>query len=413
MNSRERVQCALEHREPDRVPIDLGATRQSGIAASTYHQLKQRLGLNTPTRVYDVYQMLAEVERPVMERFGVDVIGLHRPAVAFGIRNENWKPWQLFDGTPVEVPGGFNPVVDAQGDLLLLDAAGQPIARMPAGGFYFDRLDKYPGAAHVDPEAFQPPLLSTEECDHLHAQAEAYYQNTDLAIIAAMGPPYELFFGLGTGDFAGWMITLATEPEYVQALYERLVEAWLENLRRFTAAVGDRVQILQFNDDLGTQEAPFLSVAMFRNRIMPYYKRGLDWIHRHTRMKVFMHNDGAIYDFLPTLIEMGVDILNPVQTTAAGMDPVRLKADFGDKLVFWGAACDCQHTLPFGTPKQVAREVEEHVRVFAPGGGYVFASVHNIQAGVPPENVIAMFDAALSAGRYPCRPSHPARQAPA
>lgn len=411
MNSRQRVQCALEHREPDRVPIDLGATRQSGIAAATCHRLKERLGIATPTRVYDVYQMLAEVERPVMERFGVDVIGLHRPAVAFGIRNENWKPWRLFDGTPVEVPGGFNPVTDANGDLLILDAQGQAIGRMPAGGFYFDRLDKYPGAAHVDPETFHPPLLSSEECDHLHAQAEAYYQNTDLALIAAMGPPYELFFGLGTGDFAGWMITLATEPEYVQALYGRLVEAWLENLRRFTAAVGDRVQILQFNDDLGTQDAPFLSVRMFRQRIMPYYQRGLDWVHRNTRMKVFMHNDGAIYDFLPTLIEMGVDILNPVQTTAAGMDPVRLKREFGDKLVFWGGACDCQHTLPFGTPEEVAREVEESLRVFAPGGGYVFAPVHNIQAGVPPENVIAMFDTALSAGRYAARSSSQAEVA--
>jgi len=394
MNSRERVLCAIYHREPDRVPIDLGGTRQSGIAASTYHKLKERLGLRTPTRVYDVYQMLAEVERPVMERFGADVIGLNRPAVAFGIRNEGWKPWRLLDGTPVEVPGGFNPVTDAKGDLLLLAHDGTPIARMPKGGFYFDRLDKYPGAAHADPENLDLPLLSTEECDHLHAQAEAYYQNTDLAIIAAMGPPYELFFGLGTGDFQAWMITLATEPDYVEALYGRLVDAWLENLRRFTAAVGDRVQILQFNDDLGTQDAPFLSVRMFRQRIMPHYKRGLDWIHQNTRMKVFMHNDGAIFDFIPTLIEMGVDILNPVQTTAAGMDPARLNREFGDRMVFWGAACNCQHTLPFGTPQQVAREVEETIRIFAPGGGYVFASVHNIQAGVPPENVIAMFEAA-------------------
>lgn len=398
MNSRERVLSALNHQEPDRVPTDLGGTRQSGIAASTYHKLKQKLGLSTPTRVYDVYQMLAEVERPVMERFGADVIGLNRPAVAFGIRNENWKPWQLFDGTPVEVPGGFNPIADERGDLILLDPSGRPMARMPKGGFYFDRLDKFPGAAHADPETLQPPLLSLEECDHLHAQAEAYFQNTDFAIIAAMGPPYELFFGLGTGDFQSWMITLATEPEYVAALYERLVEAWLENLRRFTAAVGDRVQILQFNDDLGTQDAPFLSVRMFRERIMPYYQRGLDWVHRHTKMKVFMHNDGAISSFLPTLIEMGVDILNPVQTTAAGMDPARLKREFGDKLVFWGAACDCQHTLAFGTPDDVAREVRETLRILAPNGGYVLAGVHNIQANVPPENVIAMFDA----GRDQC-----------
>lgn len=406
MNSRDRVLCALDHREPDRVPIDCGGTRQSGIAASTYHALKQRLGLGTPTRVYDVYQMLAEIERPVMERFGADVVGLQRPAVAFGIRNEGWKPWQMFDGTPVEVPAGFNPVPDERGDLILYQptpspplplspSPSSPVARMPKGGYYFDRLDKYPGAAHVDPELLQPPLLSQEECDHLHAQAEAYSQNTDYAIIAAMGPPYELFFGLGTGDFQSWMITLATEPDYVDALLTRIADAWLENLRRFADAVGDRVQILQFNDDLGTQDAPFLSVRMFRERIFPHYKRGLDWVHRHTRMKVFMHNDGAIAGFLPTLIEMGVDILNPVQTTAAGMDPVKLKREFGDRIVFWGGACDCQHTLPFGTPEQVAGEVRQSVRILGAGGGYVLASVHNIQANVPSENVIAMFDAAM------------------
>jgi len=400
MNSRQRVLCALDHRRPDRVPIDLGGTRQSGIAASTCHKLKQRLGLSTPTRVYDVYQMLAEVERPILERFGADVIGLNRPAVAFGIRNEGWKPWRLFDGTPVEVPGGFHPVPDEKGDILLFAPDGSPLARMPRGGFYFDRLDKNPGAAHVDPEKLEPPLLTPEECDHLGAQAEACHENTDLAIVAALGPPYELFFGLGTGDFAAWMMTLATEPDYVQALLGRLVDAWLENLRRFTAAVGDRVDVLQFNDDLGTQDAPFLSVKMFRELIFPHYQRGLDWVHRNTRMKVFMHNDGAIYPFLPTLIEMGVDVLNPVQTTAAGMDPEKLKREFGERLVFWGAACDCQHTLPFGTPEDVAREVRESLRIFAPGGGYVFASVHNIQAGVPAENVIALFDAAVD--RYGC-----------
>ncbi|MHC4181219.1 MAG: uroporphyrinogen decarboxylase family protein [Planctomycetota bacterium] len=398
MNSRQRVLCAVNHQQPDRVPIDFGGTRQSGVAAAAYHRLKRRLGIHTPTRVYDLYQMLAEIEQPVLERFGADVIGLSRPAVALGIRNEGWKPWTLFDGTPVEVPGGFNPEVEASGDLLLRTPDGGPMARMPKSGFYFDRLDKYPGAAHADPEKLQPPLLSAEECDHLHAQAEAYYRNTDLAIVAAMGPPYELFFGLGTGDFPAWMITLATEPDYVHALYEKLTEAWLENLRRFSAAVGDRVQILQFNDDLGTQEAPFLSVEMFRELIMPYYKRGLDWVHQHTGMKVLMHNDGAIFSFIPALIEMGVDILNPVQTTAKGMDPRKLKEQFGDRLVFWGAACDCQGTLAFGTPEQVAGEVEQNLRTFAPGGGYVLAPVHNIQVGVPPENVIALFDTALSAG---------------
>ncbi len=399
MNSRERVLLAINHQEPDRVPIDLGGTRQSGIAAATYHQLKQLLGVRSRTRVFDIFQMLAEVERPIQERFGADVVGLYRPSVAFGIRNENWKPWQLFDGTPVEMPGGFDPVVEDDGDIVLL-RAGEPIARMPKDGFYFDRLETYPGAAHVDLTTFTPPLLPSEDCEFLHLQAEAIYQNSDFAIVAPLGPPYELFYGLGTGNFEAWICTFATEGEYIAELYEILVSAWLENLRRFVAAVRDRVQILQICDDFGTQTAPFLSVKMFRERLLPFYKRGLDWVHANTAMKVFLHSDGAIYPLIPSIIEMGVDILNPVQTSASGMDPVRLKAEFGDRLTFWGASLDCQQTLPFGTPDAVAREVAEHVQVFKTGGGYVFAPVHNIQAGVPAENVVAMYDTALAKGQY-------------
>ena len=395
MNSRERVLCAINHQQPDRVPIDVGGTRQSGIAASTYHQLKESLGISSTTRVYDLYQMLADVERPVMERFGADVVGLNRPAIAFNICNENWKPWQMFDGTPVEVPGSFEPAVEDNGDLLLVDD-GEPVARMPKDGFYFDRVDKYPGAAHVDLDGYEPPRLTDQEVEHYRAQSEALYQNTDFAIVAPMGPPYELFYGLGTGDFENWMITLASEPDYVSALYEKLVDAWLDNLRRFVDAVGDRVQILQVNDDFGTQHSLFLSVQMYRNQIMPYYKRGLDWVHENTDMKVLLHSDGAIFPLIPSLIETGFDILNPVQTSANGMDALQLNGQFGNQLSFWGGSLDCQKTLPYGTPEEVVREVQEHLRVFAPGGGYVFASVHNIQANVPPENVIAMYDTALA-----------------
>ena len=395
MNSRERVLCAINHQQPDRVPIDVGGTRQSGIAASTYHQLKESLGISSTTRVYDLYQMLADVERPVMERFGADVVGLNRPAIAFNICNENWKPWQMFDGTPVEVPGSFEPAVEDNGDLLLVDD-GEPVARMPKDGFYFDRVDKYPGAAHVDLDGYEPPRLTDQEVEHYRAQSEALYQNTDFAIVAPMGPPYELFYGLGTGDFENWMITLASEPDYVSALYEKLVDAWLDNLRRFVDAVGDRVQILQVNDDFGTQHSLFLSVQMYRNQIMPYYKRGLDWVHENTDMKVLLHSDGAIFPLIPSLIETGFDILNPVQTSANGMDAVQLKQQFGNQLSFWGGSLDCQKTLPYGTPEEVVREVQEHLQVFTPGGGYVFTSVHNIQANVPPENVIAMYDTALA-----------------
>ncbi len=397
MTPRSRVMTALNHRQPDRVPIDLGATRQSGIAASTYHQLKLRLGIASPTRVFDVYQMLAEVQRPIMERFGADVIGLNRPAVAFGIVNEDWKPWRLFDGTPVEVPAGFQPVTQPDGSLVLL-RQGKKIARMPKDGYYFDRLEVYPGGAHLPVEEVNPPLISDELCEHYHLRAEALFRNTDFAIIAPLGPPYELFYGLGTGGFESWMIAMVAEPDYVNALCEKLVDVWIENLKRFTAAVGNRVQILQFNDDFGTQSAPFISVNMFRELIMPHYRRGLDWIHANTDMKVFLHSDGAIMPLIPSIVEMGVDILNPVQTSAAGMDAKQLKAEFGDRLVFWGGSLDCQKTLPFGTAEEVQREVAQHVEVFAPGGGYVFAPVHNIQANVPPDNVIAMFDVCRSHG---------------
>ncbi|MBI3468250.1 MAG: methyltransferase [Planctomycetes bacterium] len=396
MNSRERVLCALNHNMPDRLPIDLGGTRQSGIHASAYHQLKLHLGLQSPTRVFDLYQMLAEVERPVMERFGADVVGLYRPEVAFGIRNERWTPWRMFDGTPIEAPGGFAPLTEADGSLLLTRGE-EPIARMPKDGFYFDRIEKYPGAAHVDLGAFHPPLLTAETCAHYRAQSRALYEQTEFAVVAPLGPPYELFYGLGTGGFDAWMITLATEPDYVHALYEKLVDAWIENLRRFTDAVEDRVQVLQFCDDFGMQTSLLLSVQMFRRLIMPHYQRGLAWIKRNTSMKIMLHSDGAVYPLIPSLIEMGVEILNPVQTSAAGMDPGRLKQEFGQQLVFWGGSLDCQQTLPYGTADEVAAEVRRHVKAFAPAAGYVFAPVHNIQAGVPPENIVAMFDAARQA----------------
>jgi uroporphyrinogen-III decarboxylase len=202
---------------------------------------------------------------------------------------------------------------------------------------------------------------------------------------------------MGTGDFEAWWSTLASEPEDVCSLFNKAVEVWISNLKRFAQSLGERVQILQITDDFGTQDSLLLSVTMFRELIMPYYKRGLDWVHQHTRMKVLLHSDGALFPLNPSLIEMGVDILNPVQVNAKGMEPGRLKQEYGGNMAFWGGAADCQQTLPFDRPEDVAREVETNVKALAPGGGYVCAAVHNIQAGVPPENVIALFDTARCA----------------
>ena len=396
MTSRERILAAVEHRPVDRIPIDFGGTRQSGISVWAYVRLRERLGLGNAKlpRVFDTFQMLAEIEQDLADRFGADCVGLNRPAVAFGLRNENWKAYQLPDGLRVEVPGAFNPEPDGAGGLVLRRGS-ENIAMMPAGGYYFDRLERYPGATQPDLTAWQAPRIDDATLEHYHRQAEILFQHTDKTIIAAFGPPYELFNGIGQGGFEDWMVTFASEPEYVEALYQELTDAWLENLRKFYSAAGDRVQILQICDDFGHQKAPFLSVKMFRERVLPAYKRGLDWVHAHTSWKVMLHSDGAIAPLLPSIIEMGVDILNPVQTSAVGMAPVRLKKDFGSQLVFWGGSCDAQSTFAHGTPKEVARETESNLSIFSAGSGYVCAPVHNVQANVPPDNIIALFDTAL------------------
>jgi uroporphyrinogen decarboxylase len=358
--------------------------------------LRAHLGLSdTPFKIFDLYQMLAEIEQTVADRFGADCVPLNRAAVAFGIPNTDFKPYALRDGTPVLVPGGFNPITDSSGDLLI-ERDGQPIAQMPHDGFYFDRLEKYPGAAHPDLRSWRPPKIAPADLDHYAHHAQALFTETDKAIIAAMGPPYELFNGIGQGGFEDWMLTFASEDQYVEDLYGLLVDTWIDNLIAFYQAVGDRVHIIQICDDFGTQHGPFLSVEMFREKLLPHYRRGLDWIHRHTPWKVMLHSDGAIFPLLDSIVEIGVDILNPVQTTAPGMIPAKLKQRFGDKLVFWGGSCDCQNALNQAIPSQIAAEVQQNLEIFSPNSGYVFASVHNIQANVPPQNIVALFDTVRS-----------------
>jgi len=396
MNSRERILAALNHRPVDRVPIDLGGTRQSGIAALAYAGLRRELGIDTttPFRIFDLFQQLAEIEQEVLDRFDSDCIALNRPQVAFGIGNRDWKPWRMHDGSEVLVPGDFNPATGPDGSLVI-ERNGTVIARMPMGGFYFDRFEPYPGASHPDLTKWSPPVVSASDLDHYHRMSLVLDEQTDKAVVAAMGPPYELFNGIGQGDFEAWMITFASEDEYVGELYGMLVDTWILNLEKFHQAVGDRVQVIQIADDLGTQRAPFLSTAMFREKVMPHYRRGLDWIHRHTSWKVLMHSDGAIRPLIPPLIEMGVDFLNPVQVSCEGMDPAELCQEFGGQIGFWGGSCDSQGVLGNGTPDEVSAEVQRHLDAFrALEGGFIFASIHNIQANVPAANIVALFDAA-------------------
>ncbi|MFB3879867.1 MAG: uroporphyrinogen decarboxylase family protein [Armatimonadota bacterium] len=420
MTSRQRVQAALNHREPDRVPVDMGSSFVTGIAATTYARLKRSLGLNgAPPKVNDLLQMLAEVELSVLEKLDLDVIALFPRGRFFGIPAENWKPWTTFDGTEVLVPGGFQYRVDTDGSLLLSpggDTSKPPSGRMPKDGYYFDIIVRQQQLDwdHLDPADFaeQFTRYSDDELERLAATADSLYRNTSYSILGSFGGgalgdmPFVLGSELdnpkGIRSYDDFLVAHITHPEYIRGIFALQTERCLENLELYRQAVGDRIDAIFISGtDFGTQRGPFTSPDIYRDLYKPFHKRINDWVHTHTKWKTFFHSCGSIYRLIPDLIEAGVDILNPVQCSAAEMDPARLKREFGDKLVFWGGGVDTQRTLPFGTPDEVRREVAERIRIFAPGGGFIFNTIHNIQAKTPIQNLLAMFESAHDAGRYP------------
>jgi uroporphyrinogen-III decarboxylase len=420
MTSRERVTLTLDHREPDRVPLDLGSSGTTGIMATTYARLREKLRVNSsPPRVTEILQMLAEVEVPVLEQLGCDVLPVSLPSGFFGIPYRDWKPWRTFEGIDVLVPGPFNPVVDDSGDLLLSpggDPAKRPRGRMPRNGYYFDiipyqepldwdRLD-------ADSFAEQFAVFDDETLEYLRAQAEELFEHTDFALLGSFGGgglgdmpvvmASELESPKGIRKYDDFLMAHLTHPEYIKGIYARQTEVALANLRLYHEAVGERIAaIFVSGTDFGSQRGELISPDLYRELYLPFHKRINGWIHRHTSWKTFFHCCGSIHHLLPLFIEAGVDILNPVQCSADDMDPQSLKLEFGDKIVFWGGGVDTQKTLPFGTPGEVRAEVAERVRTFAPGGGFIFNSIHNIQAKVPAENVIAMYETAREVGRYP------------
>jgi hypothetical protein len=407
MTSRERVLKALNFEEPDRVPIDLGGTIMSGIMAHALCRLRKRLGLpERPVRVYEVFQMLGEVETDVAERLGVDVLPVEPLVQFFGLRREAYKPWRLPDGTNVLVPGQFNVERDADGNHLLREE-GDPdrpvVARMPENGFYFDMPSMM--AAHDD---FKPPSLaearkqnrlSAKELEFLQARAEKLRKETDKALLLGcwgkVGLPW-------VGSIPDFLCLLATDRAYVKDLFAIRTETAIRNLEKLKQHLGDNIDVLGLEGaDYGSQRAELFSPDRFAELFLPGFKAQNDWVHRHTNWKTWQHSCGSIVRILPMLVESGLDIINPVQCSAEGMDPKWLKERFGRKLAFWGGGVDTQRTLPFGTKEGVIREVTERIKILAPGGGYVFNTVHNIQQGTPPENIIAAFDTVLKAGRYP------------
>lgn len=415
MTSRELVNETLNHRQADRVPIDLGGTVLTGMNVSTVYKLRQALQLDppgTPVKVIDVFQMLGEIKPDLLAAVGGDVVNVSLPYTLFGYKNEDWKPWTTFDGTPVLVPGGFNTDPSPDGCLLQYpqgDKSAPPSGKMPKGGFYCDAIVRQDPIDddHLNPadnlEEFQP--VSETDLAWLKAQMEKTYRETDKAIVMnlpgmafgdiAFVPAPQLKHPKGIRDLEEWYMSTVVRKDYIHAVFEGQCEIALRNLERLFAAVGNLPSaVVVSGTDFGAQNGPFVSPRAFKTLYQPYLRRLNDWIHEHTTWKTFIHSCGSIMPLIPHMIDAGFDILNPVQTSAANMDPRELKAKFGDKLTFWGGGVDTQHTLQSATPDEIRREVKDVLNAFAPNGGYMFAAIHNVQQGVPPENLIALFETA-------------------
>jgi uroporphyrinogen decarboxylase len=396
MNSRERIRTALAHTQPDGLPIDFGGMRSTGIQAIAYNNLLSHLGLkDEETRLYDLFQQLAEPSEALVDRFKGDVLQVHRLCPAFGLDILEWKPGQLPDGSSCLVPKNFNPMNNAKGGLDVV-SGGQVIATMPEGGLYFDQvIHPYANAVtSADVEAIKLAPLDDREAGFLATQAAGKRAASDKALLFAFGGNIleagQLDFGYET-----FYMNLALEPELMHYYFGRLAEYYIHALDTLIPAMADDIDLIQFGDDLGTQEATQISVDMYREMIKPYHAR----IFRHARqrwprLKVFLHSCGAIADLIPDLIDAGVEVLNPVQISARGMDPARLKREFGKDLSFWGGGVNMQQTVVSGSIQDIKDEVRRNIEIFSRDGGYVFTQVHNIQANVPPEKVIAIYEAA-------------------
>jgi hypothetical protein len=412
-SSRERVELALAHQEADRVPLDLGGGLVTGMHVSSVYILRQAIGLDppgTPVKVIEPYQMLGEIGPDLMDALGVDVVGVGRPTNMYGFRNDNWKRWSAFNGTPLLVPGDFPTDPEPNGDILMYpcaDRSAPACARMPKAGLYFDSIIRQDpiDEEHLDAaanlEEFAP--ISDEAVEHIRAEV-ARLLPSGRAILADFGgmgfgdvalvPGPTLRHPRGIRDLEEWYMSLVSRPQYVYEVFDRQAEIALANLARIHAAIGDGVTaVFVTGADFGTQEGPLISPKTYRTLFKPFHVRVNDWIHANTGWKTFIHSCGSIWRLLDDIVDAGFDALNPVQTSAANMDPRHLKQAYGDRVTFWGGGIDTQQVLPFGTREEIRAMVRDRMRVFGPGGGFVFNPIHNIQAGVPVENLLALYGA--------------------
>ncbi len=400
MTSRERVRKILNFEQADRPAIDLGATRMTGTSAWTYQALKNALSIKGgATRVFDLFQMLAEVEESVLDALGCDFVMVPDEALHYGLTRNGWIDYTFWDGQTFQVPTGFRPQELESLDLLVGDGSDwtEPVARMPSGGRYFDAInvanltDTFEVPHQDEADWNLPGPIDDALLEKKLAQIESLYESTDRALVTT--PPFNL--SSGYGGLYQWGMKMALEPDHCRAYMVAQGEASACRARQFLGAVGEYVDVVVLTGaDYGTQDREAYRPSLFGECMTPGWKIVCDAVHEFPNVKVWVHSCGSIPGMIPHMVEAGVDCLNPVQWGAAGMDRKWMKDTFGDRLTFWGGTINTQNTFPFGTPDEVRAEAQECLDIFAPGGGHVVNPIHNIQADVPVENILALYETA-------------------
>lgn len=407
MTSRERVMAAINHKEPDYVPLDLGGTPSSGISAIAYNNLKKELGMTGgQTRIFDVVQQVAQPEMEILDRFGVDVLDIGR---AFNEKDEDWHETVLADGSIGHYPNWFHPEKQPNGDYLVHDKEGTLIARMPVGATFFDQtyfpyLEDYPDDfSDLDHQMGKVLWSALVHSPWDHANDPDFYktlrektlklrESTDKVLMITCG--CNLFeWGTFLRRIDNFLMDTYADEENVEALVEQLMIRHLATLEKVCESVGDIVDILRFGDDLGMDTGMFMSREKYQTLFKPYHTKLNEYVHTHSKMKTFLHSCGSLYPIIPDLIEAGYDVLNPVQTTAYQMDPEVLKREFGKDITFWGGGCNTRTILNRATPKEVYEYTRRMIDIFNHDGGFVFNQEHNIMPDVPAVNILAMYQA--------------------
>jgi hypothetical protein len=410
-SSRENFKKTINHQQPDKVVIDFGSTAVTGIHVVVVEKLREYYGLEKhPVKVIEPYQMLGEIDEELLREMNIDVIGLYGEKNMFGIPNKDWKLNKTFWGQEVMFPGEFNYTYNSNGDILIHpegDVSAPPSAMMPKTGFFFDAVNRQEPVddsnLNVEDNLEEFGKITDHDLLYWKTMTDSV-ENSGKGIMASLGgtalgdialvPGLNLKHPKGIRGVEEWYISTLIREDFIKKIYERQTGIAVENLSKIFKVVGNNIHtVFICGTDFGTQNSTFCSPETYARVWMPYYKKVNNWIHQNTGWKTFKHSCGAIEPLMELFIESGFDIINPVQINASGMDPKLLKQKYGDRVVFWGGGVDTQGVFAFGTPEQVKEQVKRQCSILNENGGFVFNTVHNIQANVPFENVVALLEA--------------------